>query len=251
MKVAISQPTYLPWMGYFDLMDQVDVFVILDSVQFEKRSWQQRNRIKTLAGLQWLTVPVAVRGKQGQLIHEVEIQEPAFWENHLRNIELNYRRTPHFEPYYAEFANVCRESLASSLLVDLNLRLLRWFMQTIGLQTPIQRSSEMKQTGKRTELLANILQSLGAKEYISPLGSADYLLGEMNVMTDRGISVAFQHYEHPEYKQLFPPFLPYATVLDLLFNEGPRSLEILRSGRRATYTPEEAAQLLPKHVEVG
>ena len=122
MKVAISQPTYLPWMGYFDLMDQVDVFVILDSVQFEKRSWQQRNRIKTLAGLQWLTVPVAVRGKQGQLIHEVEIQEPAFWENHLRNIELNYRRTPHFETYYTQFANVYKESLSSFRLVDLNLR---------------------------------------------------------------------------------------------------------------------------------
>jgi hypothetical protein len=108
----------------------------------------------------------------------------------------------------------------------------------------------MRQSGKRTELLANILQSLGANEYISPLGSADYLLGEMNIMTSRGIEVGFQHYEHPEYKQRFPPFQSYATVLDLLFNEGDRSLEILRSGRRAHYSPSEVAQLLAKQVEV-
>lgn len=248
MKVAISQPTYLPWMGYFDLMDQVDAFVFLDSVQFEKRSWQQRNRIKTLSGLQWLTVPVAVRGKQEQQISEAVIQEPASLENHLRTIELNYRRAPHFAAYYPEFASVFQDSQASPLLVDLNLRLIRWMMQALGLRTQVYRSSEMHQPGRRTELLANIAESLGATEYLSALGSADYLLGEMNVMTDRRITVTFQHYQHPEYKQLFPPFLPYATVLDLLLNEGPRSLEILRSGNRTPYSPEEVRQMLAKQV---
>lgn len=250
MKAAISQPTYLPWIGYFDLIDQVDTFVILDSVQFEKRSWQQRNRIKTLKGLQWITVPVAVRGKQGQRIDEAEIQEPDFGENHLRTIELNYRRAPHFETYFSEFSRVFTDSRSSSSVVDLNLRLIRWFLQALGIPAQILRSSEMHQSGKRTELLANILQSLGATEYLSPFGSADYLLGEMNTMSDRGIEVTFQHYEHPEYSQLFPPFQPYASVLDLLLNEGPCSLEILRSGRRTSYTPAEVKLLLSKQVQV-
>lgn len=250
MKAAISQPTYLPWLGYFDLIDQVDVFVILDSVQFEKQSWQQRNRIKTPTGLQWLTVPVAYRGRLAQRIDEVEIREPNFWETHLRGIELNYIRTPHFETYYPDFASLLKGTHAGSLLVDLNLKLIRWFMQALGLRKPMQRTSEMKQSGKRTELLGNILNSLGANEYLSPLGSADYLLGEMEIMSSRGIEVGFQHYEHPEYKQRFPPFQPYAAVLDLLFNEGDRSLEILRSGRRTSYTPEEVKLLLSKQVEV-
>ena len=250
MKAAISQPTYLPWVGYFDLIDQVDAFVFLDSVQFEKRSWQQRNRIKTSSGLQWLTVPIAVRGKQEQRIDEAEIQGPTVLENHLRTIELHYRKAQHFETYYPGLADVFHGSQASSLLVDLNLRLIRWITQALGLQTTLYRSSEMLVSGKRTELLASIAHSIGATEYISALGSADYLLNELNVMTDRGIGVKFQHYEHPEYTQLFPPFLPYATVLDLLFNEGPHSLEVLRSGRRAPSSPEEVKQLLAKQVQV-
>ena len=250
MKAAIAQPTYLPWLGYFDLMDQADVFVILDSVQFEKQSWQQRNRIRTPAGLQWLTVPVAFRGRLAQRIDEVEIREPNFWETHLRAIELNYRRTPYFATYFAEFAGLLQDTHAGCLLVNLNLKLICWFIQMLGLRTQIYRSSAMQQTGKRTELLANILQSLSANEYISPLGSADYLLSEMRIMTDHGIEVGFQHYEHPEYKQRFAPFQSHATVLDLLFNEGPRSLQILRSGRRALYSPEEVMLLLAKQVEV-
>src|SRR5216684_6490113 len=106
VKVAISQPTYLPWLGYFDLMDQVDVFVLLDDVQFEKQSWQQRNRIKTPVGLQWLTVPVIFKGRFGQLIKDVEIRDPDFWRNHFRAIELNYRRSPFFD-HYAEELRSC------------------------------------------------------------------------------------------------------------------------------------------------
>src|SRR5580704_12957199 len=105
VKVAISQPTYLPWLGYFDLIDQVDVFVLLDNVQFEKQSWQQRNRIKTPTGLQWLTVPVIFRGRFGQLIKDVEIREAEFWRNHLRAIELNYRRARFFHQYFEELSS--------------------------------------------------------------------------------------------------------------------------------------------------
>src|SRR5271155_2267040 len=100
MRVAITQPTYLPWLGYFDLIDQVDAFVLLDSVQFEKQSWQQRNRIKTPNGLQWLTAPVRTKGRSAQLIKDVEIAETDFYIKHLNLIQTNYRNAPFFENWF-------------------------------------------------------------------------------------------------------------------------------------------------------
>ena len=248
MKIAIAQPTYLPWIGYFDLLDQVDQLVLLDSVQFEKQSWQQRNRIKTPTGLQWLTVPVAFRGRLGQRIVDVEIRQADFWHDHLRAIELNYRRAPHFDQYYPALQDLLKSAASDLRLARLNLKLLEWLTETLGIRTPMVRSSELPVEGRRTQLLAEICAALGATTYISPLGSADYLLGELELLTSRGISVSFQHYEHPSYRQLFPPFLPYACVLDLLFNEGENALPILRSGRRPPLLPAEVALQLSTRV---
>ena len=234
MKIAISQPTYLPWCGYLDLIDQVDTFVILDNVQFEKQSWQHRNRIKTPTGLQWVTVPVQFRGHFGQLIREVEIRDIGFASKHLRAIELNYRRAPFFEQYFPYLGRLLPCQVGSKL-VDLNLRLLQWLCSVLQMNSRLVRASELTAKGKRTELLANICAELGATEYLSPIGSADYLLDESEALTSRGIALAFQHYDHPEYGQLFPPFVAYASALDLLFNEGPRALEIIRSGRQLAY----------------
>jgi hypothetical protein len=251
MKIAISQPAYLPWMGYLDLIDQVDAFVLLDNVQFEKQSWQHRNRIKTPAGLQWLTVPVLFRGRFGQLINQVEIRDLDFWRNHLRAIELNYRRAPFFDDYFEELRSRITAEMSRSpnvLIANLDIRLIEWFMDLLGIQTRLLRSSHLRQIGKRTELLANICEALGAEQYISPLGSAAYLLREMDVLLDKGIDVVFQHYEHPQYRQLFPPFCPYASVLDLIFNEGERALDILRSGRRIPFLPEDVDDLVSAKV---
>jgi WbqC-like protein family len=245
MKIAISQPTYLPWIGYLDLIDQVDTFVLLDNVQFEKQSWQQRNRIKTPTGLQWLTVPVLFRGRIGQLINEVEIRDLEFWRNHLRAIELSYRRAPFFDDYFEELGSRIKTGGSSAALIaDLDIRIIEWFLDVLGIQTHLLLSSHLEQPGKRTELLANICDSLGGKQYVSPLGSATYLLQEMDVLLDKGIDVVFQHYEHPRYRQLFPPFCPYASILDLIFNEGERALEILRSGRRTPFLPDEVGDLV-------
>jgi len=248
VKIAIAQPTYLPWLGYFDLLDQVDKFVLLDSVQFEKQSWQQRNRIKTPTGLQWLTVPVVFRGKLGQRIGDVEIREPEFWRDHLRAIELNYRRAPFFNRYFAGLSELIRSLSAQLSLAQLTTGLLGWLTAAVGVRTPMLRSSDLTVEGKRTALLAEICVSMGAQDYVSPLGSADYLLRELSLLAGRGIEVTFQNYEHPVYKQLFPPFQPYASVLDLIFNEGDRSLEIIRSGRRKPFSPDEAAAHLDEKV---
>lgn len=240
MKIAISQPAYLPWLGYFDLMDQVDTFVLLDSVQFEKQSWQQRNRIKTPSGLQWLTVPVVFRGHFGQRIQDVEIRDPEFSRKHLRAVELNYRRAPFFRPYFSEFAEILQDSSGLSLL-ELNQRLILWFCRVLGVRTEILRSSELNGKGKRSDLLVSLCRLLGAKTYLSPLGSAVYLTEDISRFLDAGIEVEFQHYEHPEYRQLFPPFQSHASVLDLIFNEGEASSSIVRSGRRPSFKPSEVA----------
>jgi hypothetical protein len=235
------QPTYLPWLGYFDLLDQVDKFVLLDTVQFEGRSWQQRNRIKTPAGLLWLTVPVAARGRHGLRIVDVEIKEANFWRDHLRTVELNYRRAPFFDRYYPALNELLRSASSGPRLAELNIGLLRWLAEALGIETPIVRSSELAVDGKRTHLLAEICSLSGATTYVSPLGSADYLLNELPILTERGVNVVFQHYEHPTYRQLFPPFLAHASVLDLLFNEGENALKIIRSGRRTPFAPAEVA----------
>jgi hypothetical protein len=238
MKAAISQPAYLPWLGYFDLIDQVDSFVLLDSVQFEKQSWQQRNRIKTPTGLQWLTVPVIFNGRFGQHIRDVEIRETDFWRKHLRAIELNYRRTKHFGRYYPELSDLFSQ-MGGSLLVELNSQIIQWFRRIFGMQTKISYSSNMNEPGRRSELLVNLCRSLDASFYLSPLGSSVYLCEDLQLFSDAGIEVGFQHYEHPEYRQLFPPFVPYASALDLLFNEGTEAMAIIRSGRRPAFAPSE------------
>ena len=237
MKIAISQPTYLPWLGYFDLMDQVDIFVFLDTVQFDKRSWQQRNRIKVPEGLLYLTVPVVVKGRFAQRIKDVEIESAYFIAKHLRSIETNYRRAPFFEKYFPELAAIFEMCSDHLRLADLNIRLIKWMSETLGIKTAVHRSSEIAHEGSRSELLLSLCRTLNADDYISALGSANYLLGDLPLFLSAAIKVYFQDYEHPQYGQLFPPFQSHASTLDLIFNEGDRALEILRSGRKPVMLP--------------
>jgi hypothetical protein len=241
MRVAISQPTYLPWLGYLDLVDQADAFVFLDTVQFEKRSWQQRNRIKIPGGLSFLTVPVSVKGRFEQKILDVEIEGRNFVRKHLRSIERRYRRAPFFARYFPELAQILDTCVVGSRLADLNVRLIQWLCGQLGVTTRLLRASEIQQEGCRSELLLNLCRASGADSYLSSLGAADYLLEGIPQFSAVGIEVAFQHYDHPRYNQLFPPFWTHASAIDLILNEGGRSLEILRSGRKPALRPIEVS----------
>ena len=247
MKIAIAQPTYLPWLGYFDLIDQVDKFVLLDTVQFEKQSWQQRNRIKAPTGLEWLTVPVKIRGRSTQIIEEVEIAEPEFCKRHLNLVRAHYRTANYFKEFFPQFSGILEASCGGWLAV-LNFRLIEWLMASLGITVPLVLSSTLKVAGKRSALNLAICERLCATQYYSAIGSAVYLLSDVDLFTRQGVEVCFQNYAHPEYRQLFPPFCPYASVLDLLFNEGPRSPEIIRSGRRTSLAPAEVALHLNERV---
>jgi hypothetical protein len=228
---VVIQPTYLPWLGYFDLIDQSSAFVFLDNVQLEKRSWQQRNQIRTAKGLEWLSIPVQVKGRFDQLIKNAEIMSSnSFPQDHLRSVELNYGRAPFFEKYYPQFHKVMTKPTSS--LCELNIGLIRWFCTVMGLQPCFEASSQLGAQGKRSALLADVCQKVGADVYLSPSGSKEYLVSEHREFSSRKIKVLLHQYEHPEYRQLYSPFIPYASILDLIFNEGERSLEIVRSGRR-------------------
>jgi hypothetical protein len=227
--VAIMQPTYLPWIGYFDLIDQVDCFVFLDSVQFERRSWQQRNRVKAPDRTLWLSVPVLSKGKRGQVIKDVRLELSDFFVNkHLSTIEHLYAKSEFYDRYMPELSTVMlkpRESLA-----ELDIDLINWFCEQMEIDTPIVSSSDLEVSGKRVELLVDICRAVGAKRYVSPQGSKSYI-DENNLFESNGIDLAYHEFRHPEYRQLYDSFVPYLSALDLLFNEGPDSLSIVRKGR--------------------
>jgi hypothetical protein len=229
-------------MGYFDLADQVDLFVILDNVQFAKQSWQQRNRIRGGDGLQWLTVPVVFRGRLGQLIKDVEIRDPEFASDHIRAIELAYRRAPFFSEYFPALRQRL-EQLRQGLLLNLNAGLIGWVLEILKIRTPLVFASSLGVNGKRTELLAKICEAVGATEYLSPMGSAEYLLTEQDVLRQREISIWFQNYQHPQYQQVFMPFEPFASVIDLIFNCGEKAAEIMRSGRKDLCSVEQVLSM--------
>lgn len=228
--VAIMQPTYLPWIGYFDLMDQSDAFVFLDSVQFAKRSWQQRNRIKSPNGELMLTVPVLSKGRRDQTIAEVELDPTSgFASQHLNSIRACYAKAPNFGSLWPRLSAVLTPDARK--LADVNLGLIGVFREALGLKTPLIRSSTLKAGGHKVDLLVAICEEVGANRYLSPLGSKEYI-DENNIFASRGIELVYHHYQHPVYPQLHGDFVPFMSVLDLLMNvDGPRALEIIRSGR--------------------
>ena len=232
-RVAVLQPTYLPWLGYLDLVDQVDHLVLLDDVGFSKQSWQQRNRIKTQAGLVWLTVPVKTRGALGALIRDIAIAEPGFWRKHWKTLEQAYARAPHFAEHAAGLRDVYERGDPWSSLAELDVALLRWLLDAYGIATPVERASELPASGRRGARVASLCGALGAREYVSPAGAADYLGEDRAYFEHAGVSVSLQRYAHPVYRQLHGEFVEKASALDLLFCEGPEALAILRSGRRA------------------
>jgi hypothetical protein len=227
-KVAIIQSNYIPWKGYFDLIAAVDEFIIYDDMQYTRRDWRNRNRIKTARGVQWLTVPVKVKGKYHQKIRETEIDGAAWAQDHWRTLCLNYRRAPHFaaiadwiEPYYRR---------AHSHLSDLNRALIEAVCGFLGIRTKLSNSWDYQLMDGKTERLANLCIQAGAAEYISGPAARDYI--DPEVFNAAGIKLTWFDYSgYPEYTQLWGGFDHGVSILDLLFNCGhdaPRYTKYVR-----------------------
>lgn len=224
MLCAIHQPQYLPWLGYFDKIAQSDVFVFLDDTQFKKNEWQNRNRIKTSQGWQWLTVPVLHHF--GQEIREVGLNPKVKWaRKHWQALRSNYGKAPHFKTY-ADRLEAAYEGEWHDL-AELNAFFVRELCDMLGIETRFVVSSSLTgDKGTATEALVNICKAVGADGYLSGAGGRGYV--QKDIFEQAGIELRFQDYQHPVYPQLFGDFVSHLSAVDLLLSCGPDSLNILR-----------------------
>jgi len=228
--VAIVQSNYVPWKGYFDLIDRVDEFILLDDVQFTRRDWRNRNRIKTPHGLLWLTVPVRSRGHFHQRIDEVEISESGWAQRHWQTLRHAYGRAPAFGAV-APALEALYEGCHQPLLTQVNEHLLRGLCDLLGIGTQISRGARMPAGTDPTERLVTLCRQAGATEYLTGPASWAYLREE--AFTDEGIAVKTMSYgPYPQYAQRHGPFEDRVSVLDVLVHEGADALSYVATRAR-------------------
>lgn len=224
MIIGILQPGYLPWLGFFEQLYRSDIFVIYDDVQYDKNGWRNRNRIKTPNGIQWLTVPVLLKGDSKSLIRDVKINNQERWrKKHCQSIKTNYSKSKFYNHYFYLFEKVYSKEW--NFLIDLDMELIYVLCDLLGLKRKIVYSSDLGVQGDKNERLIKICKKFGASIFYEGYAGKDYI--DKKVFIESGIEVKFQDYRHPEYNQLYGDFVPYLSVIDLLFNEGDSSLKIL------------------------
>ncbi len=229
-RVAIVQSNYIPWRGYFDLIAFVDEFIIYDDVQYTKRDWRNRNRIKTSQGLQWITVPVQVKGRFHQKIRETLIDGTDWAKAHWRALEFNYSAASHFAEIADWLAPIYLEEQRTNLSL-LNRRLLEAICGYLGIGTRLTNSWDYELADDKTERLANLCHQAGATEYVSGPLARSYL--DERVFDELGTRVTWFDYDgYRDYKQLWGAFEPAVSILDLLFNVGAEAPDYLRYCRR-------------------
>lgn len=225
-KVAIVQSNYIPWKGYFDIIAAVDEFILYDDMQYTRRDWRNRNQIKTPQGLQWLTVPVKVKGKYHQTIYDTEIDGTAWQASHWKTLQGNYRKAKYadevlggLEPIYLQ------ESF--SHLSDLNRVLIEWVCGYLGIATKLSGSADYELVPGKTERLVSLCQQAGASEYVSGPAARGYL--DECAFAAAEINLTFFDYQgYPPYPQLWGDFKHTVTVVDLLCNCGPDAAQYMR-----------------------
>lgn len=227
MKVFISQSNYIPWKGYFDAINQADVFVLYDDMQYTKGDWRNRNRIKTPAGLQWLSIPVQVKGKFLQKINEAEVQDKFWRRKHWQSIEKNYAKAPFFKEY-SPILEALYLSGTDHQLSRINYSFLKIVTGFLEITTQFKWSSEFELYGDKSQKLLNICKDLRATHYISGPSAHNYL--QEDLFNQNGIEVIWMDFSgYPEYPQLFGPFEHAVSILDLLFNTGPAARSFMKT----------------------
>ena len=218
-RVAIVQSNYIPWKGYFDLIAATDEFILYDDAQYTRRDWRNRNQIKTPQGVQWLTVPVRVKGRYHQSIRETEIDGTDWAEQHWTRLRQNYARAPHFARYAPELEALYLHRRHDTLCA-LNLAMLTWINRQLGIATRMSSSSDYRLEGDRTDKLLNLCLQAGATEYLSGPAARDYL-DESRFAAAQVAVRWFDYPAYPPYAQLWGEFVHGVTVLDVLFHCGP------------------------------
>ena len=221
MNVVILQPSYIPWRGYFDQISRADLFIFYDDVQYDKHGWRNRNQIKTGQGKQWLTIPVHSAGvTQGIPIKDVKIDWSKPWaKNHWKSLSISYAKAPFFRQYASCFEPFYQRQ--DTFLADFTIDLTIALAGELGItHTRFMRSSSMDGIdGQKTDRLIQILSKVDTTHYISGPSARDYI--EQEKFDSAGITLEYMQYDYPEYPQLYPPFEPQVSALDLLFMTGP------------------------------
>ncbi|MBB4407906.1 WbqC-like protein family protein [compost metagenome] len=229
--VVITQSNYIPWRGYFDMFSQADEVVLLDSVQYTRRDWRNRNKIKTPQGSSWLSISVEVKGKYSQSIDETRIADLTWAENHWRTISLAYRRAAHFDSHGQWLEELLRSAGKHPLLTDVNEQLIRAICEKLKIDTPIRRCTDLLPASMMAEMdsserLAALSERVGATRYISGPAAKAYL--DHAAFDKRGIEVAWMDYSnYPHYPQLWDGFEPAVSVVDLILNTGDEARRYL------------------------
>lgn len=226
-KIAILQSNYIPWKGYFDLINMVDEFVLYDDMQYTRRDWRNRNKIKTSQGLKWLTIPVDVKGKYFQKINATVISKEEWAIKHWQTIKQFYSKTPYFKEYKEVFEDFYL-STKEAHLSQVNFELIQIVNEILDINTKISWSSDYDLVDGQTERLLGICHQANADVYLSGPSAQDYF--DTSLANQMGIQVEWLDYSgYPEYKQLHAPFVHGVTILDLLFNEGPNATKFMKS----------------------
>jgi hypothetical protein len=221
------QSSYIPWKGYFDMMQRVDEFILYDDAQYTRRDWRNRNQIKTKDGLLWLTIPVEVKGRYDQPIKDVRISDVRWGDRHFKTIAAAYARAPYFHDYRDALEALYRGA-ASARLSDVNRRFLEGIANLLGIPTQLSWSMDSQLPQGRVERLIGLCQQAGATTYVSGPSARGYL--DAAVFAAAGIELAYMDYTgYPEYAQLYPPFTHQVSVLDLLVNAGPAARACMTS----------------------
>jgi hypothetical protein len=227
MRVTIHQPQFLPWLGYLDKIDYADMFIVLDSVQFKKNEWQNRNRIRTATGWQWLTIPVLQHF--GQRIDDVLINPTAGWRvQHLRALDMHYVRAPYRDRYVPELRELYERPWTK--LSELNEAVIQWLLKAYGITTPFQCASAWTTREEPTDRLVDLCRATGATHYLAGPGADCYM--DKSRFEASGVRLETQAFQHPVYRQVYEPFEPNLSALDLLLMQGPDALTTLRPARR-------------------
>ena len=226
----ITQPTYLPWVGYFSLLLKSKKVVFLDDVEFKEREWQQRNKIYKKDSFHYLTVPIKKSGTHKQKINQAEVFDNMFFDKHLTIIQHTYSKTKYFTKVFQALKNLENTIKNTNKLSQINLLLINMILDLLGEKVEFINSSELNIDSKRSYKLIDICKKLNFSNLLSNEGSKGYLDEDKHLFIENNIELFFYKYEAVKYNQIGNEFISNLSIIDLLFNEGPKSNQIIRQG---------------------
>jgi hypothetical protein len=235
--LAILQPGYLPWLGFFEQMYRSDIFLVYDDVQYDKHSWRNRNRIKTSQGWQWLSVPILTSGQNKPANRDILIDNSSNWKTkHRSSIRQHYSRARSFDTCFPAFDAIYQREW--KYLIDLDMALIYQIMEFLGLKRDLRFASDLNVPGHQAERLVSLCKALGADTFYEGAAGRNYI--EEALFISNNVRLVYQDYPHPVYRQLYGEFVPYMSVIDLILNHGAESLAILTHQHQAL--PEEESR---------